>query len=118
MNNNNVNDTEKIKKWVEVSPLGRAIGSDAALKLLLKYRLHLEGCVGSLFGHMDKGDLDGIRDVAHSLKGSGKSYGMDFITQVGLSLSSRAKEKDIQGLRELIEKLDNWVEHSFPGDLM
>jgi HPt (histidine-containing phosphotransfer) domain-containing protein len=115
---NQEKEIQSLIKNAKDSSLGRAIGAEAAAKLLLKYRGHLEGCVYSLTTHMNQGNLEGIRDVAHSLKGSGKSYGIDFITVLGLSLSTCAKQKDLEGLKKLIKKLEKWVINSFPGELI
>ena len=114
---NQQNSVANLSKKVENSSLARSIGPEAALRLIEKYRKHLEACILSLKDSADREDLDNIRGVAHSLKGSGKSYGMDYITQIGLSLSSRAKEKDLTGVNELIRDLQKWVADSFPGEL-
>ena len=111
-------ELENLEEKVMDSSLVKAIGADAAARLLEKYRLHLEGLIGSLLGHINKEDMESIRNVAHSLKGSGKSYGMDFVSEIGKSLSVCAKKKDMEGLRGLINELDKWVANSFPGDLM
>ena len=111
-------ELETLRERVMSSSLGRAIGADAATRLLVKYRLHLEDCIGSLLGHINKEDMESIRNVAHSLKGSGKSYGMDFVSEVGESLSVCAKKKDMEGLRGLINELNKWVLNCFPGDLI
>ena len=114
---NQQNNVANLSKKVENSNLARSIGPEAAVRLIEKYRHHLEACILSLKDSLDKEDLENIRGVAHSLKGSGKSYGMDYVTQIGLSLSSRAKEKDFRGVKELIGNLQKWVADSFPGDL-
>ena len=114
---NQQNDVVNLSKKVKNSSLARSIGPEAAVRLIEKYRHHLEACIVSLRDSADKEDLENIRGVAHSLKGSGKSYGMDYITQIGLSLSSRAKEKDLIGVKKLIGNLQKWVADSFPGEL-
>ncbi|MFC1884236.1 Hpt domain-containing protein [Thermodesulfobacteriota bacterium] len=109
---------ENLKEMIKDTSLAKAVGNEAAVRLLLKYRDHLEECVDSLLKHMENRDMMGIRDIAHSLKGSGKSYGFDFVTEIGLLLSSSAKKQNIKELTELIEELGKWVKDSFFANII
>ena len=104
---------ENIKERIKNTSLAKAVGNEVAAELLLKYRDHLEECVKLLQNHVKNNDMTGVRNIAHSLKGSGKSYGLGFVTEIGLSLSSSAKKENNKEMMELIKKLDKWVKESF-----
>ena len=103
----------KIRERIKDASLAKAVGDEVAAELLFKYYDHLKESVNLLQNHMSDHDMMGVRNIAHSLKGSGKSYGLSFVTEIGVLLSSSAKKEDINELMELIEKLDKWVKDSF-----
>jgi hypothetical protein len=102
-----------IKGRIKDTSLAKAVGNEVAAELLLKYHDYLKENVNLLLKHVADKDMMGVRNIAHSLKGSGKSYGLGFVTQIGVLLSSSAKKENISEIMELIEKLDKWVRDSF-----
>ena len=92
------------------SPLVKTLGAEKANKLLKKYIADLNQKVALLFEYVDKGNTIQIRKIAHQLKGSGKSYGLGFVSDVGMALSSSAKDGDLSALRDLVRELHGYIE--------
>jgi HPt (histidine-containing phosphotransfer) domain-containing protein len=55
------------------------------------------------------GDLDGIRALAHRMKGSGGSYGFDEITTLGEALERAALVPDSNGIRSVVSRLKSYL---------
>ena len=51
-------------------------------------------------------DFEGIRDVAHKLKGSGDGYGLPFVSEGGRLLGKAAAAADVEAVRHATETLD------------
>lgn len=67
--------------------------------------------MGSIRQALEKEDLEAIRVIGHTMKGSGGGYGFDRITDIGRTLEEAAKngskEKILQQADELSKYLDN-----------
>lgn len=55
------------------------------------------------------GDLDGIRIIGHSMKGSGGGYGFPFITEIGAGLERAAIARDADIIRNAISELRHYL---------
>jgi len=60
---------------------------------------------------LEDDDFQAIRMLAHSMKGSGASYGFDTITDIGRSLEQAAQEKDRQEIRKWTDRLSTYIEN-------
>jgi CheY-like chemotaxis protein/HPt (histidine-containing phosphotransfer) domain-containing protein len=55
---------------------------------------------------LETGDLDGVRRVAHDLKGTGAAYGIPDVTRLGRALESASRRSDVPGAAVIVEELD------------
>ncbi len=55
-------------------------------------------------------DWEGIRRIAHDLKGNGTSFGFPQLTEFGAAVGRSLKRSDLSGLREQIERLTEYLE--------
>ncbi len=85
------------------------LGPEKAAQLLTKYSLDLTRKVELLTGFIEDGEMKEIRKIAHQLKGSGKSYGFDYITELGNKLSACARGEDYPGMKYLVEDLASYI---------
>ena len=63
-------------------------------------------------GLMDQSDLDGIRKLAHNLKGTGTSYGFPDITRLGAAIERAAKASDKPEASREIAALFSYIENA------
>ncbi|MCP4682407.1 MAG: Hpt domain-containing protein [Desulfobacterales bacterium] len=87
--------------------LEKIFGPEKAARLHKAYLSDIMDKIDLLFKCLDNKDTKEIRSIAHKLKGSGKSYGLEYISEIGTALSDHAKREDYSGLRKLIQKLEN-----------
>ncbi len=57
-----------------------------------------------------RSDWEGIRRIAHDLKGNGTSFGFPQLTEFGAAMSRSLKEADLSGLSEQIEHLAGYLD--------
>jgi len=55
-------------------------------------------------------DLETIRLLGHSMKGSGVGYGFERITDIGRQIKTAAKKQDLEELRKLTELLKKYLD--------
>ena len=91
--------------------LAKLLGPEKAAVLLKKYFLDLSQKTDLLVKYFQERNMTEIRKIAHQLKGSGKSYGFEYITEIGTALSSCAKTEDYSGLGDLIQDFDVYVKN-------
>ncbi len=97
------------------SSISEYLGPEKAAMLEKKYFLDLTAKVDRLKTSVQEKDMISIRQIAHGLQGSGKSYGFGYVTEIGRELSRLAKQNHQHGLIELIKSFDSWVkEHINP----
>ncbi len=65
--------------------------------------------IAMILAALDKSDLETIRILGHSMKGSGGGYGFDAITDIGALLEKSANGGDPAGVRRGIERLDAYL---------
>jgi len=58
---------------------------------------------------LDDGDLNGIRALAHRMKGSGGSYGFDEISALGEALERAVLVPDTHGIRTVVSRLKSYL---------
>jgi CheY-like chemotaxis protein len=56
-----------------------------------------------------RGDLDGVRTLAHNMAGSGRSYGFEPVTDIGRSLEESARAGDIVGSEQHLGALRDYL---------
>jgi HPt (histidine-containing phosphotransfer) domain-containing protein len=54
-------------------------------------------------------DWEGIRRIAHDLKGNGTSFGFPELTDLGAAMGRSLKEANLSSLREQIEHLGDYL---------
>lgn len=89
--------------------LARIFGPEKAMQLMTKFFADLSCKVDLLTKYLEDKNTVEIRKIAHQLKGSGKSYGFNYITEVGIELSSCSKQEDYSGLGDLVNSLITYV---------
>jgi hypothetical protein len=55
------------------------------------------------------GDMERVRIIGHSMKGSGGGYGFDGISEIGLRLESAGGDRDTHAARAGIDDLDEYL---------
>gem|GEM_PF-2076590 len=91
------------------SYLREMLGAEKAARLEEKYFLDIRKKIDLLYRALEQEDMAEIRKIAHQLKGSGKSYGFQYVSDAGISLSASAKKEDYEGLNLLVRNLDQWL---------
>ena len=86
--------------------LAKFLGPEKAGLLQKKYLTDLTRKIDRLRVHMEAEDMSEIRRIAHQLKGSGKSYGFEYVSEIGKAMGSCAGRKDYSGLTHLIRNLE------------
>ncbi len=80
------------------------------------YLDNIRNDVVTIGNHLDKSEYENILLIAHQIKGSGRSFGFDFISDCGELLDMAARTEDggkiRTGLKDLAEYLDK-VEINF-----
>lgn len=59
---------------------------------------------------LEKGDYEAIEYMGHSMRGSGKAYGFNSISDIGQRLEQAAKAADAEEICRLIEDLSSYIE--------
>jgi HPt (histidine-containing phosphotransfer) domain-containing protein len=59
---------------------------------------------------LEGSDYETVRTVGHSVKGSGGGYGFEYITEIGRSLETAAKEQDTENIQEWLRELAYYLE--------
>jgi hypothetical protein len=54
-------------------------------------------------------DMERVRTLGHSMKGSGGGYGFDGITEIGLRLENAGKSSDIAAARAGVDDLEDYL---------
>jgi len=57
----------------------------------------------------DNEDLEVLRSIGHSLKGTGGGYGFDGMSDLGAKIEQAAKVNDLSSIRTLIDELDDYL---------
>ncbi len=60
---------------------------------------------------LDEEDTERVRMLGHRLKGTGSSYGLDELTEIGTTIEDIAKEGSIKGIQRQTERLRHILEN-------
>lgn len=60
---------------------------------------------------LESGDSETVRMLGHRLKGTGASYGLDELTEIGTTIEDIAKEGSIKGIQHQAERLRHILEN-------
>ena len=66
--------------------------------------------VAAMLTSLDTGDLQTVRILGHSMKGSGGGYGFDAITEIGGALEQAASSADREEIRRQIGELSTYLD--------
>ena len=77
--------------------------------LIPGYLAHRKKDIAALHEAIDKHDLDAVRILGHSMKGSGGGYGFQTITDIGGVLEKAAQEGLNDRIRVQIEKFEEYL---------
>ena len=75
----------------------------------------LEADVESMRKAMESGDHDGLRRLAHQMKGAGGSYGYPMLTGAAMRLEGAAKAKDAESGTIALDKLETFCQSVIRG---
>ncbi len=84
---------------------------ELAFGMVKDYVSFLKNKLSLLEKAVESKDEMGVRRVAHDLQGSGEMYGFDMITELGKTLSDKAKKGDFDSLEKLVEVFKKMVEN-------
>ena len=56
-------------------------------------------------------DFETVRRLGHSLKGAGKSYGFDRLSDIGRSIEREAESQDSTSTLKWVSELSQYLEH-------
>ncbi|MEI6609673.1 MAG: Hpt domain-containing protein [Deltaproteobacteria bacterium] len=73
------------------------------------YLANREKDIVAICDALGKKDMDTVRRLGHSMKGSGGGYGFETITDIGMLIEKAAKEGWDEGIRLQIERLKNYL---------
>ena len=65
--------------------------------------------IAAIHEAVEKKDLDTVRILGHSMKGSGGGYGFQIITDIGMLLEKAAQEGRNDGIRMQMERLEDYL---------
>jgi HPt (histidine-containing phosphotransfer) domain-containing protein len=65
--------------------------------------------IAAIHEAVEKKDLDTVRILGHSMKGSGGGYGFQTITDIGMLLEKAAQEGRNDGIRVQVERLEGYL---------
>ena len=78
----------------QIEPLYSRLGGDADVgEIVALFAEEMPGRVAALTGRLQSGDWDGLRRLAHQLKGAAGSYGFDAITSSAERLESALRQQ-------------------------
>lgn len=80
-----------------------------AARLLPRYLKNRRHDLAKLLGFVRKGDLESVRKMAHNWKGTGTSFGVPKITELGAAIEAAAKNGDGALCRRLAIELYVWL---------
>lgn len=77
--------------------------------LIPGYLLNRENDIATIADALEKKDLDTIRIIGHSMKGSGGGYGFESITDIGMLLEKAAKDGNDESIRLQVKRLQDYL---------
>jgi len=77
--------------------------------LIPGYLANREKDIAAIHTALEKNDLDTIRIIGHSMKGSGGGYGFETITDIGMMMEKAAKEGRDEDIRLQVKRLEDYM---------
>jgi HPt (histidine-containing phosphotransfer) domain-containing protein len=77
--------------------------------LIPGYLANREKDIAAIHDALEKNDLDTIRILGHSMKGSGGGYGFERITDIGMMVEKAAKEGRNEDIRLQMKRLEDYL---------
>lgn len=77
--------------------------------LIPEYMQNRREDIENILHLIDQGELDEVRRLGHSMKGSGGGYGFPPITEIGGELEQAALEGNVKLIVEASEKLTHYL---------
>jgi HPt (histidine-containing phosphotransfer) domain-containing protein len=77
--------------------------------LIPGYLANRQKDIVAIYDAIEKRDLETIRILGHSMKGSGGGYGFDAITDIGSALEKAAQEGREEVIRREIMRLEDYL---------
>jgi len=95
----------------------RRFGTKAAiLRMVPRYLSNRASDLIALRGALEAGDFAAMRPIGHKMKGTGASFGLREVTDIGAALEGAAKRADHEAARAAIDRLDGFLERRLPPD--
>ena len=69
------------------------------------YRDNTEKVMKTLFEAADEGDLEGVANAAHAIKGSSANLGIERVREVSYRLETAGREGNVEPISELVDGL-------------
>jgi HPt (histidine-containing phosphotransfer) domain-containing protein len=66
--------------------------------------------IATFRARLDAGDYQALRLIGHGLKGSGGSYGLSFLTDIGARMETASRAADAATLESLLAEYTDYVE--------
>jgi HPt (histidine-containing phosphotransfer) domain-containing protein len=79
--------------------------------LIPGYLANREKDIAAIHDALKKKDLETVRILGHSMKGSGGGYGFDTITDIGMMLEKAVKEGREEMIHREIVRLEDYLQH-------
>ncbi len=74
-------------------------------ELINEFVAELEADIKAMREELEAGDLEGLRRLAHQMKGAGGSYGYPMLTEAGKMIEDAAKKRDVEACAEAMDEL-------------
>jgi len=65
--------------------------------------------IAAIHEALEKNDMDTVRIIGHSMKGSGGGYGFETITDIGRMMEKAAKEDSDEDILTQVERLEDYL---------
>ena len=66
--------------------------------------------IQSITASLEKGDMETVRILGHSMKGSGSGYGFDRISEIGGALEKAAQAENDEEIRKWVDELASYMD--------
>jgi HPt (histidine-containing phosphotransfer) domain-containing protein len=86
------------------------VDSDLA-DLIPGYLANRKKDITAISDALEKKDMDAVRIIGHSMKGSGGGYGFETITDIGMLIEKGAKENRDEDIRLQVKRLEDYLRH-------
>ncbi|MFQ5672143.1 MAG: Hpt domain-containing protein [Nitrospinales bacterium] len=86
------------------------VAIEADLKTLIpKYLNNRQKDIRSILENLDQGNFEAIRNIGHMMNGSGRGYGFNRISQIGVALEQGGQESNSGKIRKSTDELADYL---------